>query len=80
MMEATEVVRAMHRRSDRTVLLADSGKWGQAGFARIIPLAEIDTLVIDSGLPESARNDIRALGVEILIAEMNTDKSSEKES
>jgi DeoR family galactitol utilization operon repressor len=69
MMEATEVVRTMHRRSDRTVLLADSGKWGQAGFARIIPLKEIDTLVIDSGLPEAARKDIEALGIELLIVE-----------
>ena len=70
MMEATEVVRAMHRRSDRTVLLADSEKWGQAGFARIIPLKEIDTLVIDSGLPEEARNDIMALGIELLIVQV----------
>ena len=69
MMEATEVVRTMHRRSDRTVLLADSGKWGQAGFARIIPLKEIDILVIDSGLHEPARKDIEALGIELLIVE-----------
>jgi DeoR family galactitol utilization operon repressor len=69
MMEATEIVRAMHRRSDRTVLLADSSKWGQAGFARIIPLEEVDTLVIDSGLPESARKDIKALGIELLIVQ-----------
>ncbi len=70
MMEATEVVRTMHQRSDRTVLLADSEKWGQAGFAHIIPLKEIDTLVIDSGLPRAARNDIEALGIELLIVQV----------
>ncbi len=69
MMEATEIVRAMHRRSDRTVLLADSGKWGQAGFARIIPLNEIDTLITDSALTAEARIDIESLGIEILTVE-----------
>jgi DeoR family galactitol utilization operon repressor len=69
MMEATDVVRAMHNRSDRTVLLADSEKWGQAGFARIIPLNEIDTLVTDSGLPEDARTNILEMGIELLIVE-----------
>ncbi|MDF1569734.1 MAG: DeoR/GlpR family DNA-binding transcription regulator [Spirochaetaceae bacterium] len=69
MMEATDVVRAMHNRSDRTVLLADSGKWGQAGFARIIPLNEIDTLVTDSELPEDARTNILEMGIELLIVE-----------
>ena len=69
MVEAAEIVRTMHRRSDRTVLLADSGKWGQAGFARILPLEDIDTMVIDSGLPEEARNDIEALGIELLIVQ-----------
>ena len=69
MMEATEIVRTMHQRSDKTVLLADSRKWGQAGFARILPLEDIDVLVTDSGLPEAARQDIAALGIELLIAE-----------
>ena len=67
MMEATEVVRTMHERSDRTVLLADSGKWGQAGFARIIPLDEIDILVTDSGLPEAASGEIKEMGIELLV-------------
>jgi DeoR/GlpR family transcriptional regulator of sugar metabolism len=69
-MEATEIERTIHRRSDRTVLLADSSKWQKAGFARIIPLAEIDTMVIDSGLPQAARNDIEALGIELLIVQV----------
>lgn len=69
MMEATEIVRTMHERSDRTVLLADSSKWGQAGFARIIPLDEVDILVTDSGLPESARDEIRKMGIELIVTE-----------
>lgn len=68
MMEATEIVLTMHKRSDRTVLLADSNKWGQAGFARIIPLQEIDTLVTDSGMPLEARRAVQDMGIELIIA------------
>jgi len=69
MMEATEVVRAMHRRSDRTVLLVDSSKWGHSGFARILPLEDVDTLVTDADLPDAARKEINALGIELLVAD-----------
>ena len=68
MMEATEVVRTMHRRSEETVLLADSSKWGKSGFARIIPLEDVDVLVTDEGFPEGDRGEIEARGVKLLIA------------
>lgn len=68
MMEAAEVVRTMHHRSERTVLLADSGKWGQLGFARIIPLEDVDILVTDAGFPGCDRGEIEKRGVELLIA------------
>ena len=69
MMEATEVVRTIHDHSDRTVLLADSSKWGQMGFARVIPLGEIDDLVVDSGLPREVRGEIESLGISLHIVE-----------
>ncbi len=68
-MEAADVVRTMHKRSDRTVLLVDSGKWGQAGFARILPLSEVDTMITDSQFPEDARTAVRDLGIELIIAD-----------
>lgn len=69
MMEATEVVRTMHKRSERTVLLADASKWNQAGFARIIPLAEVDTIITDPSLPSEAAEEIRELGIELIVAD-----------
>ena len=68
MMEETEVVRTMRGHSDRTVLLADSSKWNQAGFARVIPLEEIDDLVVDLGLPLEIREEIELLGVQLHVA------------
>lgn len=69
LMEATEVVRTMHERSDTTVLLADSTKWNQAGFARIIPMDAIDILITDSEFPAEARMKIKEMGIRLLIAE-----------
>lgn len=69
MMEATEVVRTMHNRSDRTVLLTDSSKWNQVGFAQVIPFEEIDDLVMDSGLPREVREKIESLGINLHIVE-----------
>ena len=63
------MVRVIHNRSDRTVLLADSGKWDKEGFARVIPLEEIDDLVVNSGLPREIREKIEFLDIKLHIVE-----------
>ncbi len=68
MMEASDVVRTMCKRSERRILLADSGKWNRAGFAHIIPLGDIDTLITDEGFPEDARKKVKNLGVELIVS------------
>ncbi|ALU41312.1 cytochrome C [Kocuria flava] len=55
MMEA-EVNRLFLERCDRSVVLADSTKWGLAGLYRIAGLDEIDTVVTDDGLDGTARD------------------------
>lgn len=37
------------------VVLADHSKWGVVGLARIAPLAAVDVLITDVGLPDDAR-------------------------
>lgn len=54
--------------AQQRILLADSSKVGKCGFGRICGLEEIDTLITDSGLSESLKNKIEALGVEVIIA------------
>lgn len=39
----------------RLVVLADSSKWGTVGLATIAPLAAVDILITDDGLPDDAR-------------------------
>lgn len=53
MMEA-EINRLFLQRCDRSVVLADSTKWGLAGLYRIAGLDEVDTVVTDAGLDPAA--------------------------
>lgn len=65
----TETKRAILKRSERRVLLADSSKWLKAGFFRLCEWSDIDVLVTDKGLPEEAEQWIRSQGVDVIKAE-----------
>jgi len=64
--DVARVKAAMIRSARQVILLADSSKWGQSMFAKIAALAELDVLVTDSGLPESAREATRRFGIELM--------------
>ena len=40
----------MHRSATRTIVLADSTKFGKASLLKICPFEEVDTIVTDSGI------------------------------
>ena len=67
--EGAEIVRMMAARSEKTILVADSGKYDRAGFARVLPLEDVDVLIIDAGVDESSLTAIRELGVQVYVAE-----------
>lgn len=51
-----EVITAMADRAEETWLLADSSKYGRAGFVSALGLADLTGIVTDSGIgPEAAR-------------------------
>ena len=52
----------------RVVLLADSSKFGVSGPTKVGPLSLIDVLITDTGLPGGIAAEIRAAGVELIIA------------
>ena len=64
--EIAEVVRKMAEQATRLVLLADSSKVNRAGFAYIMPLEKINTLITDNQISESTAKGIRERGVEII--------------
>ena len=57
MMEA-EINRLFLQRCDRSVVLADSTKWGLSGLYRIAGLEEVDTVVTDDGLAAADRETL----------------------
>ncbi|MCA0253413.1 MAG: DeoR/GlpR family DNA-binding transcription regulator [Actinobacteria bacterium] len=48
--EGAEVIEAMNERSEETWLLADSSKYGRAGFVSVLDLTELNGIITDSGL------------------------------
>jgi len=63
-----EVDRAMVRAAAQIIVVADSSKIGCAGLTTIIPLTEIHVLVTDRGTPESFLEQLRSLGIQVILA------------
>jgi DeoR family ulaG and ulaABCDEF operon transcriptional repressor len=57
------------KRADRLVVLADSSKFTIRGSLVVCPLERVQTLVTDTGAPESALQMLRDSGVEIILVE-----------
>jgi DeoR/GlpR family transcriptional regulator of sugar metabolism len=58
----------MMRQAQTTVLLADSGKFGQQALARLCDLSEIDIVVSDGKLSEEHAEQVRRAGCELILA------------
>ncbi|SIM87247.1 DeoR/GlpR family DNA-binding transcription regulator [Micromonospora cremea] len=58
----------MVRRSRRVVVVAGSEKLGRHSFARICDVSAVDTLVTDDGADAKVVADLRAAGVNVLLA------------
>lgn len=54
-------------RSDKTILVADSSKYGNAAFVRFLEIKDVDTIISDDGLPQEARDRLLEAGVELII-------------
>jgi DeoR family transcriptional regulator, fructose operon transcriptional repressor len=63
-----ETERAMMHAADRVIVVADSTKFGRQSLAHLCPLNAVQTLVVDEQLSPKWREQIKAAGVELLIA------------
>jgi DeoR/GlpR family transcriptional regulator of sugar metabolism len=62
------IKRAMMSAAARTVLLADSGKFGMRGVVRVCGPKELDVLITDDGAPPALRRSLARAGVEVITA------------
>ncbi|RNC66151.1 DeoR/GlpR family DNA-binding transcription regulator [Proteiniphilum sp. X52] len=67
-LEEAELNIAMMNASLKTIVLCDSSKFGRKGFGKICNIDKIDTIVTDSGIPESMKEVLEEQGIELIIA------------
>ena len=67
--EEASITQKMMQSSQTRIVLSDSSKVGQRGFARICEVGDIDILITDSGMPLETRQRIENMGVKLIIAE-----------
>jgi len=53
--------------SNKTIVLADSTKFGKRGFGKICNIEEIDQIITDSGIPAHYLEKLEALGIKVTI-------------
>lgn len=75
-----ETERAMMRCADRTIVVADSSKFGKSSLARLCDLRSIDTVVTDDALSSDWRSRLSDAGVQLVLAEMVLAENTEKKS
>ncbi|MBE6422227.1 DeoR/GlpR family DNA-binding transcription regulator [Succinivibrio dextrinosolvens] len=51
-----------------TVLLADSSKYGKSQLFSVADIRDIDVIITDNNLPESVAEQIRSLGIKLILA------------
>ena len=66
--ESADLVRKMAEQADQVIVLSDSGKFGNPGFARILPFGDIDTLVTDNELTQEFETELTTAGVRVVKA------------
>jgi DeoR/GlpR family transcriptional regulator of sugar metabolism len=63
-----DVLGAVRRVSTRTVALIDSSKYGTQSLLPVAQLDELDAVIVDDGLPDTRRSQLRAAGAHLVIA------------
>ncbi len=62
-----EVDRLMVERSHRTILVADSSKFGKIGFVPVKPVKAFQTIITDTDAPPEIVDELRSEGVEVIL-------------
>lgn len=55
----------MMKAVQKTIVLADSSKFGKKGFGKICNLEDIDMIITDAGIPELYREKLEEMGIEV---------------
>ena len=65
--DACAIAKLMVEHSEVRVLCSDSRKYGQRGFMKVDALHKFNIVITDSGLTPGAADEIRSLGVRLIL-------------
>lgn len=65
--DEARVNKQLATRAERVIVVTDSSKFSKRAFANIVPLADIDVVITDSGIPSSFIDLFRDMYVELVI-------------
>lgn len=68
-MEA-QLNRKMIESCQKTIVLADSSKFGKRGFGKICGMEDVDMIITDNKISEHTADSLRAMGVEVINVEV----------
>ena len=63
--ESAEIIKQMAMQADKTILLADSGKYGKSGFVKILPLNSVDMIITDKDMSAEHVSEITEMGIQV---------------
>jgi DeoR family transcriptional regulator of aga operon len=66
-MEA-QLNRKMIQGAQKTIILADSSKFGKRGFGRICGLEDVEQIITDQGISDHLMETLKGMGIEVTIA------------
>lgn len=67
LIEGAEIVKKMALQADRTVLVADSSKYGRRGFAHVLDINSVDEIITDSSLNKEIITRLLEKGIKVEI-------------
>lgn len=57
----------MIKNVQKTIVLADSKKFGKKGFGKICELEDVDVIITDSGIPDLYKSKLEGKGIEVVL-------------
>ena len=67
--EEATLTQKMMRASAKSVVLADSSKFGRRGFSKICDLSDVDQIITDSNVSPHTLAQLRSQGIEVTVVE-----------
>ena len=65
--QEAQLNRKMIAASQKTIVLADSSKFGKRGFGRICGLEDIEQIITDKGISDHMVETLKGMGIEVTI-------------